>query len=491
VLVVVLDTGFDLEHEDLRTNLLPEKYHTYKGYVGDEERQTDPWPASRPKKPGKGEDGTRSETETKADSHGTHVAGIIGGVGNNALGITGVCWRVPILVHRVNLGSAGVEAGKAEPSTAPDFLEALIHLVEVAGLPPAGRREDGTPRFIVNCSFAFPPGKLDETQKAGVQKLVSQMVNLLQEQNVLFVLAAGNEGEDLDNTPTIWSELVKRQREETNLKGAVITVMAASVADDGQVVYSRKSNYGATTVDLAAPGEKILSTVPSSPAFRARLEDWPPSVGWVDPDGPAPPGYGRLDGSSMAAPHVAGAAALTWAHPLHRKKTPLEIKKLILSQCRVARGLAGRCAGNRMLDLGFLDTVPKQKPRPWLVTRPEEARASFLAGRTDYVTGDYRAAIGHLRAALDADPTLGVGWYYLAFCHARVCEDDRATEFLQAGFRAENRYPVTPPWEQQMERFQGYSRWELSGARRQARGPKRGEVALAPGFWGRWRADNR
>ncbi|KAF4698753.1 Suppressor of the cold-sensitive snRNP bioproteinsis mutant brr1-1, partial [Perkinsus olseni] len=127
----------------------------------------------------------------------------------------------------------------------------------------------------------------------------------------LFIASAGNKKNDNDATPTIPCGF--------NLDN--IICVAATDAND---VLLSNSNYGATTVDLAAPGGSIYSTKPSNT-------------------------YAYMSGTSMAVPMVAGAAALMLvARPL---ATAAQIKSSILSSVEAVTGLQGKCASGGRLDV--------------------------------------------------------------------------------------------------------------------------------------------
>jgi len=181
------------------------------------------------------------------DGHGTHVAGTIGARGNNSLGVTGVNWRVKVLPLR-----AGDETnGLAESAIVSSFAYACAKGAKVINGSFGGDVYSPT----IHDAIAACPG-------------------------ALFVFAAGNGGEDGlgDNNDLAGSYPCNDQSPN------VLCVAATGRGD----TLSSFSNFGPNTVDLAAPGEGILSTVPGS-------------------------AYAFYDGTSMAAPHVSGVAALVWA----------------------------------------------------------------------------------------------------------------------------------------------------------------------------------
>jgi subtilisin family serine protease/subtilisin-like proprotein convertase family protein len=181
------------------------------------------------------------------NGHGTHVAGTIGAVGNNGVGVAGVNWDVQIMALKF-LGSNG----------------------------------SGPTSAAVSClNYAVAEGAKISNNSWGGGGFSSSMntaLNAARTAGHIFVAAAGNNGTNNDTSPHYPS----------NYSQDNILSVANSTRTDA---LNSGSNYGATTVDLAAPGTSIVST-------------------WVNG------GYASLTGTSMAAPHVAGAAALVWdAHP--------------------------------------------------------------------------------------------------------------------------------------------------------------------------------
>jgi thermitase len=233
VKVAVLDTGADTDHPDLKSNIYKSsdkpnngKDDDKNGYVDD----TYGWNAIKGK--GSGEDD---------NGHGTHVAGIIAGRGNNALGVSGICWSAKVIpVKFMN------SRGKGATS---DAIDALQYAVKKGAK-------------VVNGSFG-------SSSKSSALK---DAVDYAQSKNVLLVFAAGNDGKNIDKSPVY----------PASYGDSNILAVAASTSDDKLASFS---NFGSTAVDVAAPGDDILSTYLGG-------------------------GYKSLDGTSMAAPYAAGVAAM-------------------------------------------------------------------------------------------------------------------------------------------------------------------------------------
>jgi len=158
------------------------------------------------------------------NGHGTHVTGIIGAVGNNATGITGVTWSAKIMPLKV-LDQNG-------EGTIADIIEAIDYAAQHNAR-------------IINMSFS------------GQDFSQSLYNSIASYPNIIFVAAAGNGGEDNlgdNNDNPLYSEY------PASFDLPNIISVAASDQEDNLTLFS---NYGLTSVDVAAPGANILSTIPS------------------------------------------------------------------------------------------------------------------------------------------------------------------------------------------------------------------------------------
>jgi len=231
--IAVVDTGADTDHPDLKPNIYKSsdkpnngKDDDKNGYVDD----TYGWNAIKGK--GSGEDD---------NGHGTHVSGIIAGRGNNSLGVSGICWSAKVIPVKFM-------SSRGKGSTS-DAIDAIKYAVKKGAK-------------VVNCSFG-------SSSKSSALK---DVVDYAQSKNVLLVVAAGNDGKNIDKKP-----VYPAAYGDSN-----ILTVAASTSGDTLASFS---NFGATAVDVAAPGDDILSTYLGG-------------------------GYRSLDGTSMAAPYAAGLAAM-------------------------------------------------------------------------------------------------------------------------------------------------------------------------------------
>ncbi|GEM_PF-6054013 len=310
VIVAVIDSGIDYNHPDLKANIwvntgeIPNNGRDDDGnsyvddYYGLNFTILPPTPDTLDR-----------------NGHGTHVAGIIGAVGNNKIGIAGVNWRVQIMGLKVFN-----DKGKAPRS------EALMCAIDYAVKNNAR---------VINLSLRWD----DEV------KYLRHFINLAQEKGVLIVCAAGNldPGED---PRTINNDKVP-QYPASFPNQNIIAV--ANITEKEQL--HPTSHYGLRSVDLGAPGTDIFSTVPKSRNAT---------------------GYASLTGTSMATPHVAGAAALIWGQQKYHHLDYRGIKKLILDNVRPIPALQGKCVTGGALDLSFLckQSPPPVKHKPPVIICP-------------------------------------------------------------------------------------------------------------------------
>ncbi|RKP49295.1 S8 family peptidase [Trinickia fusca] len=274
IVTAVIDTGYR-PHVDLAANVLP-------GYdfISDRERAND----------GDGRDAdaadpgdwtTEAETlacygssQFRASSwHGTHVMGTIGALASNGRGGAGVNWHGKLLPVRV-LGKCGGQSS--------DIADAIRW---AAGLAVPGAPVNQHPARVINMSLGSQ-GSCDRTKQSAIDDAIAR--------GAIVVASAGNSNREVG--------------QPANCAG----VIAVSAVDmNGNRAWF--SNYGARA-DIGAPGVDILSTVDEGATVPTR------------------DGYERYNGTSMAAPHVAGVASLMLA--VDPTLTPEQLRTTLLASTR-------------------------------------------------------------------------------------------------------------------------------------------------------------
>ena len=345
--VAVIDEGIDTRHPDLRDNLWTNPGEIAgnrtdddgNGYVDDvngfdfannDATVYDPDPIT-----GQG------------DEHGTHVAGTIAATGNNGVGISGVNWDAQV----ASLKFLGADGGFTS-----DAVEAVNYAV-AEGID------------ISNNSWGG----------GGASQALRDAIARADASGHIFIAAAGNGGSDgvgdnNDATPNYPSNY------------DVPNVVSVAATDDTDTLASF-SNFGATTVDLAAPGVDILSTLPGN-------------------------SYGRYSGTSMATPHVAGVAALI------KSRNPglddAQVKAQLLQYVDKKASLQGKVASNGRLNALRAVTENADTANP-VVSNKAPVPGSSTRDRTPVVAATVRDGTTELQKAnisLYVDGTARGGFTY-------------------------------------------------------------------------------
>jgi len=228
--VALIDSGVDYTHPDLVANIWTNTDEIAANGIDDDAN-------------GKIDD-TRGwdfvyddNNPMDGNGHGTHVAGIIGAVGNNARGVTGICWNAKIMILRTFDASGS--------ATVADTIEAMDYA-----------RQNGAK--VINASYSdvqFSQAEYDA-------------IALLNNAGILFIAAAGNETTNNDQTPSY----------PANYDLPNIIAVAATDSSDRLASFS---NFGRSTVDVAAPGSSVYSTYMSEVAALAVQDFESGTAGWT------------------------------------------------------------------------------------------------------------------------------------------------------------------------------------------------------------------
>jgi uncharacterized repeat protein (TIGR01451 family) len=251
VVVGVVDDGVATYHSDLRENIWRNPGEIqYNGIDDDNNGYIDDVV---------GYDFFRNSADpAPSTEHGTHVAGIIGAVGDNGEGVAGVSWRVSLMSLKI-LG-----ADSEAPTNSRILVAAYAYAKRMRNLWISSGGQRGANLRILNNSYGG----------YGSSRTEYEAISALNDSGILFVAASGNYARNNDIFPVY----------PAGYDLPNVISVAATVDNDAITDFS---NVGARTVTMSAPGLTILSTIPG--------------------------GYKNLSGTSMAAPHVAGAAALLCA----------------------------------------------------------------------------------------------------------------------------------------------------------------------------------
>lgn len=294
IVVAIIDGGSDIFHEDLNhwTNYYEIPGNNIdddsNGYIDD----INGWNAYA-------HDGS-----IPFHQHGTHVGGIVGAIGNNDIGVSGVNWNVKILP---------VAGGSSNEAV---VVEALSYVYVVRERYDQTNGQEGA--FIVadNCSFGVNDGQPED------YPIWEAMYDSLGQLGILSIGATANRNSDVDSVGDI----------PTAFTTPYMIAVTNTNNDDEK---STNAAYGDTAIDLGAPGSAIISTLISSK-------------------------YGYKSGTSMAAPHVAGSVALLMAaadsafissYKNNPSESILQIREYILNGVDTLDDLIGKTVTGGRLNL--------------------------------------------------------------------------------------------------------------------------------------------
>jgi subtilisin family serine protease len=290
VVVAIIDSGVAYNHEDLSPNMWHNPGEIAgngidddgNGYVDDVY----------------GIDAINNDSDPIGDlDHGTHVAGTIGAAGNNAKGVTGVNWNVRLMALKSHDASGN--------GTAASVLQCFQYATMM--------KRRGINIRVTNNSWGGAP------EAAGYDQALKDAIDAAGNAGILNAFAAGNDASNNDAVPSY----------PASYNSPSIIAVASSDSTDNR---SSFSSYGATSVDLAAPGSSILSTVNSSTTA-----------------------YGTKSGTSMATPHVAGAAALLSAYD--PTLSVASLKATLMNTVDVLPQWAGKVVSGGRLNVAQAQTL--------------------------------------------------------------------------------------------------------------------------------------
>lgn len=337
--VGVVDTGVDYNHEDLTANMWSAA-STFTVSIGDATINC-----------AAGTHGFNAITKTcdpmDDNNHGSHTSGTIGAAGDNNTGVTGVNWTTSIM------GLKFLDAnGSGSTSNAIDAIEFAIQV----------KNHNLADVRVLNNSWGG----------GGYSELLRVKIADANTAGILFVASAGNSRANTDRRPSYPASY------------DVPNIISVAATDNRDALASF-SNYGATSVDLGAPGVYIASTTPGNQ-------------------------YYYMSGTSMAAPHVSGVAALVLS-----KCSGLGVEALkanLLGTVDPVVALVGKTVtGGRLNARNALNSCGGTPPPPppssgsfdlgiaavkAVVTRPDDAEYTITVTPSDGFTGDVSLSVSGL-----------------------------------------------------------------------------------------------
>ncbi len=279
VVVAVVDSGINYNHEDLHANM----WQNSGAIADNSDDDADSYPDDIY--------GINAITHTGDPmddyGHGTHVAGIIGAVGNNGLGVTGVNWTVKLMALKF-LDSSG-------SGTTADAVKCFNYLIAM--------KKGGVNIRAVNASWSGD----------GYSQSLKDAIDSAGDLGIITVCAAGNDGVNIDASPEY----------PASYDSPSLITVTASDANDNMPSFA---NYGASHVAIAAPGVSILSTYYNSNTA-----------------------YMTMTGTSMAVPYVTGAVALLSAR--NPGSSAAGIKSALLNSVDRLSQWSGKVASGGRLNL--------------------------------------------------------------------------------------------------------------------------------------------
>ncbi len=356
VVVGIVDTGINYNHPDLAANMWHNPGEIAGNSIDDDGNGVvdDVY----------GFNASSSNGNPLDDNgHGSHCAGTIGGVGNNGQGVAGVNWNVKLMALKF-LNSSG-------SGTTDAAIAAIQYAVTM--------KQRGVNIRVLSNSWGG----------SGASQALQDAITAANTAGILFVAAAGNSSSDNDAVPTYPANY------------DVANVLSVAALDhNGNLAYF--SNYGATTVDVAAPGVDILSSVLGT-------------------------AYQTMSGTSMATPHVSGVAALVAA--ANPSMTVDALKSRLSNTVKPLASLQGIISNPGIVSAynALTNTVVPRQPANDTVRYTKQSRG--IDFDTDLGTRVLNVDDGYFKA------TLGFTFPYYAtdFTHLAISANGRAVPLTSTG----------------------------------------------------------
>jgi subtilisin family serine protease len=239
------------------------------------------------------------------NGHGTHVSGTIGAIGGNGIGVAGVNWNVQLIA--LNIVASGGLGNNSVRIQAIDYFTNMATSARAVGSAENFRATSNS--WGGN---SYSQGVLDAITRAA-------------QQDILFIAGAGNNATNNDNSPYYPSQYATAP-----ITGHEAVISVASIISSGNLWSA--SNFGMTSVDIAAPGSGIWSTLPNGQ-------------------------YASWDGTSMATPHVTGAVALYAS--LFPNATSAQIREALLQSATFTASVNDLVASDSRLNIAaMLEIAP-------------------------------------------------------------------------------------------------------------------------------------
>jgi len=345
VVVAIVDTGIDYFHEDLSvTEVIGGRVDVVGGNVW---KNPDEIADNGLNDDNNGGEGIgyvddvygydfvgKNGSPTDDHGHGTHVAGVIGALRNNFKGIVGINKSVKMMGIRF-LGATG-------GGSYFGAVQGISYVIDM-------KKRFPEKKFLMNCSWGgtsrFGENEDNDFLMAAFQEAADN--------DILTIAAAGNSSMSTRYNNFFPANYAKDIPE-------FISVAATNNIDQ----IADFSNYGSDSVQIAAPGVLILSTLPSN-----KYEAW--------------------SGTSMAAPQVAGAAALVWS--MNPKMTALDVKRALLGSVDIIPQLQGYVSSKGRLNIkraveGDMNVFPAVEPIVEIVAQKSKSPQITGSQRLDHVT---------------------------------------------------------------------------------------------------------